>query len=360
MFIYLLIFFFVAACGFIEVLGVEPRVKQILAFLTLLLLALFAGLRGFVGYDYETYKEIFNLSGNLSTWLNPQTTNSKLHGEPGFLLLTALFNTLGLSFNAFLLFFACITMYAIYKMQKKYGPMMLAGLLIYVSRFYLFREFGQIRAGLAIAILLYGTTYLADGRKWKYFFYIFSSFLFHSIGLLGIIFFFFHKIRITTKKLYGLLIFAFLLGAVNWILPLFPIFEMIFPAQIFAAYFLWDFYAYPLGLANPVLLAQTGFLLLFYHNRHALSKHIPYYDLILKAYLFSTLWLAAFNQIAIIAGRTATVYATFEMIIVPSFVLLIKEKHVAYLLIVLYATVIYVLNLSKDMDVFVPYKTFLQ
>jgi hypothetical protein len=360
MWIYLFIFSFVAFCGFFEVLRIERKVKWTLMLMAYILLALFSGLRGGVGYDYDTYEEIFDLAGNLSDWFNFGPGTSELHGEPGFLLIAQLHNTLGLSFNIFLLFFAFVTMFAIYKMQQKYGTFILAGLMIYVSRFYLFREFGQIRAGLAIAILVYGTSYLSEKRIRKYFLFIFIAALFHTIALLGIIFFFFNKIKITTRNLYILLGSAFILGSVNWLLLFLPLFELIFPATTFAAYFLWDMYAYTLGLTNPVLLAQTGFLLLFYHKRKILRSQILHYDIILKAYLFSTLWLAAFNQVAIIAGRTATVYATFEMIIVPSFVMLIKEKYIAYIMIVLYAAAIYILNLNKDFDVFVPYKTFLQ
>lgn len=100
------------------------------------------------------------------------------------------------------------------------------------------------------------------------------------------------------------------------------------------------------GLANPMIYFQTFVLLLFTLNERRLRRTVPHYDLLRAAYLFSTLILITLSSFSTLSGRTSTIYATLEMCIIPTFVLIVprRMRWVGYLLVGACALAIFTLN----------------
>lgn len=97
---------------------------------------------------------------------------------------------------------------------------------------------------------------------------------------------------------------------------------------------------YSATLANPMIYYQCLFLLLFTFYENKLKGKIKYYYLIRSAYFYSTFLLIILYDYAIIAGRTSTIFATYEMIIVPSLLFVLKgslKKFYLCFLLVLYS-----------------------
>ncbi|MBU3852008.1 MAG: EpsG family protein [Candidatus Paralactobacillus gallistercoris] len=121
-------------------------------FISTVILAVIAGVRYNVGYDYGTYYQ-FYLTGNHSF-------------EKGYVLLNNLAHYFHLSFFTFELLFSLLTMGLLFIFLRKYVRPGLGNLclLYYFARFYWVRDLGQIRSSLAAVICLFAIKYISEKR----------------------------------------------------------------------------------------------------------------------------------------------------------------------------------------------------
>lgn len=121
-------------------------------FISTVILAVVAGIRYNVGYDYDTYYQ-FYLTGNYSF-------------EKGYALLNNLAHYFHFSFFTFELLFSLLTMGLLFIFLKKYVRPGLGNLclLYYFARFYWVRDLGQIRSSLAAVICLFAIKYISERR----------------------------------------------------------------------------------------------------------------------------------------------------------------------------------------------------
>ena len=79
-------------------------------------------------------------------------------------------------------------------------------------------------------------------------------------------------------------------------------------------------YSHGKGLANPMIYYQTICLFFFCFFNNKLKANAFRYNLIKNAYFMSTMLLILFSPFATLSGRTSTILATFEIIIIPSLI----------------------------------------
>ena len=84
--------------------------------------------------------------------------------------------------------------------------------------------------------------------------------------------------------------------------------------------------AFSNDLTNPMIYYQTFLLLYFTYNEDKLSKLTPYYYVIRNAYFYSTVILIILCQYAILAARTSTIFATYEIAMIPLFVIIFPPR----------------------------------
>ena len=84
------------------------------------------------------------------------------YSEVGFHLLQVIIKTLVDNVTFFFLVISAITFYYLYKDFKQYSIFPLIGLCAYIARFFIGRNFVQIRAGIAYAILMLSIKYIYE------------------------------------------------------------------------------------------------------------------------------------------------------------------------------------------------------
>ena len=94
------------------------------------------------------------------------------YAEGGFYFLSSFIRTFTADYTIYFLLISAITFFFIYKSLRVYCVYPLIGLCVYISRFLLDRNMMQIRAALAIAVIVYALQYVAERNFKKYFIYI--------------------------------------------------------------------------------------------------------------------------------------------------------------------------------------------
>ncbi|MGM8362796.1 EpsG family protein [Flavobacterium sp. ARAG 55.4] len=165
----------------------ESKIKLVVYIIFTCTVTLIAGLRT-IGVDNDSvaYQQIFLSSDNLSFYqifIGDYWENT----ERGFYLLNKLINSLGGNSNTLLLLIAILTGYLNYSIIYKISPYPFLSILFYLSFFYLYRDFTQIRYGLGCALIFY-TIYYFVKKKYIFFFtFLCLSFLFHNTSYIVII-----------------------------------------------------------------------------------------------------------------------------------------------------------------------------
>ncbi|MFC6163341.1 EpsG family protein [Lactiplantibacillus dongliensis] len=331
-------------------------------------LALFAGMRVQVGFDFSSYQDVY------AEIQNGIALSSIGHFEIGYLILNWIAVQLSLSFNGFLIFFSLITfslftLFLVLLKQPQLGSM---ALLYYFSRFYFTRDLGQIRASLAAVICLLAF-YLLLKHHFVYFAIVtLIASLFQKVAL---VFFVAYVIVKVFKKKVNIVSF-----------PIVTIFAVILSklaggflqshANIFNSYsdYLTNtvFTGSGSGLANPVIWFQLaiGMLCLYFFFQHniqsgeqktmGITASVENVQKVIVVYLTGTLILILFNTLPAAAGRVSTVLNTFEIILVP---LIFQRMFKGMMQIITFSVfsmaVWYLFFVHAGLQVFIPYHSIL-
>ncbi len=305
--------------------------------------------------DTELYIEGFkNIS--LQTFDFEQTlsySDNKLrynYGESGFIWISYLFKSISDNWIIYFLGVSIVTFVFLYKFLTNYALYPIIGLLVYVSRFMLFRNMAQIRAALAIAIFLFAIKYAADRKVLPYLFITGIAASLHISLLIAIPFYWLCKYKLSTKQisfvLFCAFIFAFACKSVlsNYLQILST------QADIGQSYVGGTAqYSVGLGLLNPMIYYQSAVLIVYSSLAHKLESQVKYYNVIKNGYLFSTIILIGLSQFLVIAGRFSTIFATLEICILPAFIKASTPKYreLTILIIGVLSTFFLYNNLSK-------------
>ena len=180
--------------------------------------------------------------------------------EYGFYFLGVIFKTFSSNTTLYLIFIAALTFIFMYKDFRRYCYYPLFGVAAYISRFYLARNFIQIRAGLSYAIILWAVQYISK-RDWKrYFLWIFIAYQFHESAILAVPLYFLCMINIKKWHIWTGIAVAFILGGVFTGFMRGLVAE--YASDIVSTY-VQDEYQREWGLLNPVIYFQLAVLYLY-------------------------------------------------------------------------------------------------
>ncbi|PSL35873.1 EpsG family protein [Chitinophaga ginsengisoli] len=354
--IYYLITIALSAFSFVESLHVDLRKMQNAFYIFILIfLAVFAGTR-MMGFDYETYKDIFSYA-----------SSGDLFGvqiEIGWALICYLFG--GFGFNAFLLFVACcsIVLYGIF--FRKYSPYIFLSLLIYYSSYFIVKEMGQMRQGLAIGIVTFAFTAAMEKKKGQFALLFLMAFCIHysAIVTLPVYYLCNHQWKTTTIVAFIAfgLCFTFIdlgviLAKVISILPISGAQDKV--ANILVS----DASAKKLGINSSIILRIIimGMALAY---RKPLSERFAFYEPFLMLYFYGLMLYLVFNSVSEFAQRTSAYFRILEAIILPCILALMRrraERLVVVGLLVLNAAVSInrLFGPAQAYEAYNPYKTYL-
>lgn len=291
--------------------------KRNVLIVTCVVLAFIAGFRNpdhwadtgvYVDSFVEYTKSIFEWS---------QTDQPYGYSEYGFYFLGVIFKTFSSNATAYLTFIAALSFIFLYKDFRRYCFYPMFGVCAYISRFYLTRNFMQIRAGLSYAIILWAVQYITK-RDWKrYFFWILIAYQFHDSALVAVPLYFLCMVKVKKWHIALGIGIAFLLGGVFteqvrvWVADY---------ASDIAKTYVRDYKQREWGLSNPVIYYQLAILYVYTRYEDKLKSTSEDYYTMRTAYFFSTFILISISMFTELSGRTSSMFATLEMAIIPAIV----------------------------------------
>ena len=291
-------------------------------------------------YTFNTTPGIFNL-----------TSNDKPFGysEMGFFYLTAFIKTLTNSQTIYLTTVSALTFFFLYKCFEKYSIYPMFAVAIYLSRFYTVRNMTQIRAGLAIALVVYFTFLLLQKKRWQYLLVILITYHLHHSAIIALPLLLLGKYTIKSKYIYiGIIISLFIGGYYGEVVRAY-VQNNDFLSDIGGSYVAEEsIKAFRNDLGNPVIWYQIFVLVAFTFYEKKLSKLSPYYYIMRNGYFYCTCILIIMCRFAVIAARTSTIFATFEIAMVPMLVNMWnqKNKYLLYVILAIPYVVLFALNWS--------------
>ena len=267
--------------------------------------------------------------------------------EKGYYFLCVLAKTISNTYFFYFLFIGSISMFFIYKSLQKYCWLPILGFFIYAGRFLLGRDFNQMRAGVAIAIVIFATYYLTKRKALMYILLIILAFTVHTSVLVALPFYFINMYRFKRWHIVVGLVLAFLIAGF-WGGTVKSIVSGSSWVQELAASYVEEgsVKAWENDLRNPMIYYQCIILLFYTFLENPLSKLSVHYYTFRNAYFYSTLLLIVLCQYGIVAGRTSTVFATYEMIMIPMIVVGVgrKQRFIPYLLILIFGLFFFIKN----------------
>ena len=323
--------------------GLKRNQKQYLLMIVCLVLAYLAGTRDITWNDTGAYVICFN---DYTPAFNSLTEDSRPYGysEMGFFYLGVLVKTFTSDVTLYLLFIALLSFYFLYKAIDKYCVYPLFGICAYISRFLLGRNFMQIRAGLSYAIILVAVQYITK-RDWKrYFALVLIAYFFHHSAIIAVPLYFLCLFKI--KKwhiIMGLVIAFFIAGFYSDVVRALVADNA---TDLNVTTYVEKGYQRESGLSNPMIYFQLFLLLAYTFNEKKLRLTTPHYITIRNAYFYSTLILITLSCYTALSGRTSSMFATLEMVIIPSLVLMFNKRNraLAYIGMGVALTAIFYMN----------------
>ena len=325
--------------------GLQTRNKRYWLIAICTVLAFLAGTRDSSWPDTEVYIESFL---SYTPTISDLTQYSQPFGyaEMGFYYIGVVVKTFTSNVAIYFLVIALLSFFFLYKAFDNYCLYPIFGVCAYVSRFYLNRNFVQIRAGLSYAIILMAVQYITK-RDWKrYFAWVFVAYLFHHSAIIAVPVYFLCMLDIKKKHIVMGLGMAFVIAA---------FFSNVVRSMVadnasdlsFDTY-VTEEYQREWGLSNPMIYFQTFLLLVYTFTEDRMRLTTSHYLTIRNAYFYSTLILITLSCYTALSGRVSSQFATLEMVIIPSiaYSFLKKDRWIAYLVMGAALTAIFYLNSS--------------
>ena len=323
--------------------GASDKNKKRLLMLTCLVLVLFAGFRDLSWADTGVYQICFldytPKFGDLTIMDKPVG-----YTERGFFYLGVFVKTFTDNATIYFLFIALLSFYFLYKAFDRYCMYPLLGVCAYVSRFYLARNLMQIRAGLSYAIILVAVQFITK-RDWKrYFALVFIAYLFHHSALIAVPLYFLCLIRVKKKHIIIGIIAAFI--ASYYFSDYIKLIVGDNASDLNMTTYVTDEYTREYGLANPMIYFQLFLLLMYTFTEKRMRLTTGHYETIRNAYFYSTLILITLSCYTALSGRTSSMFATLEMVIIPSlaFSFMKRNRWLAFVVMGVALTAIFYMN----------------
>lgn len=306
------------------------------------------GLRGTFGTDTMNYIDSWNHTPTLMNF-NFSLYYPLCYNEPGFFLVSMLLKTIYNNVDFYFLIISLLTSVALFKSIREYAFFPLLSLLFYCARFLLLRDINQIRAAMAIAIVVYAIKYMEKVDLKRYLLYTFLAISIHTSAIITLPLFFIKNLILSKKAIVYIIIVTFV---ISFILSPFIssyIRELTY-RYTFAESYTNGRYVGELGLRNIMIYYQICILLAYTYFEGELNQ-FKYYYIFRNLYLFSTILMILLSDFLVLSSRLATIYATLEIFIIPLIFLAFTSKYrmgaLHWLFVCIIACSVFYLNLNR-------------
>lgn len=306
------------------------------------------------GYWLDTWAYVEAFKYNTKT-LSSFSFNDgfAIYSEKGYYFLCVVIKTFTNQSVVYLTVVGLLSMTFLFKSLRQYCIFPVLGLCIYIARYMLARDMNQMRAGLAISIVM-SFTYLLQSRKrednLKYILVCYLISYIHTSMLTAIPILLLNRWHISRKKIYyGVLLSFFISAAFSSV-----IMDFISQSDIIRD-MATDYVdkegnndkAYAADLTNPMIYYQCIILFIYTFMEERLAPMSKYYYVFRNGYFMSTVILIILCQYAVLSARVSTIFATFEIFMIPMiFKALPKsQRMVAYLVLLPPLVVFFMYNM---------------
>jgi hypothetical protein len=241
---------------------------------------------------------------------------------------------------------------------KKYSTNFYFSLLFYYSYFFFLHEMTQIRAGVAIGILMFTITDIYKRNIYKFIGKVLIASTFHISSLIFLPMYFLNSKKINVKVYLSVLIITFFIGvtrAVN-VFTIIPGFSSM--NQKLTAYQTLNSIFDEVNLLNSTnifyLLVLT--VLLIFHNQ--LSQVSKYAIINFKIFFFAVTSLFFFSSVPPLAWRISELFSVFIIFNVAYLIELIRPKYAISLFLIIIIFMLFNMNLFKQ-HIVNPYHSLL-
>ncbi|MBA94299.1 MAG: hypothetical protein CMP21_00840 [Rickettsiales bacterium] len=352
MLIYWLIFVFLSILAFLNLYIKDKSIKFVFFIFIMFFLILFAGLRGeTVSADYLRYVMFFEMTPNIMEWVSGDYQYSIVNSymvEPLYLLIGAFVKvfTTNYVFNFLFISFIAVSINSIF--YFKYSKYVFLTVLLYFVFTFFGKEMTQIRNGVSSALGLFLIFCFYKKLHLRSLIIIATASLIHLASICYLIPFFvnFFRERLTNKVIIGFIALGMALGYVGILKSVIVLLPDSFLKVKLYNYAFMSKYADITPIFDLVNIKNILFLSIFLIFRNKLSKKVIYFDVMLMMYALGVFFRLLFSDVDILAGRLASYFTIVEVIMIPSLILLFKQRIFIFFLIVFYAGTIFNMQLN--------------
>lgn len=276
--------------------------------------------------DYAMYLRMYSMGGgeNMNRELEP-TFKLIVSVSPVFLIFLAIYAILSVSSH-------------VYSIMRN-SPNIWLTFLLYLTMYFVLHDMVQIRAAVAIGLLLIAVRYIVE-RKWitYYILVIIASFFHYSAAVFLFLYFIPHK-HLNKWVWSGMLILFLAFGLLNM---QFAYFARLIPLQFVQNYL--EAYLgnrdYTASAIGPVRVIKVICAIIMVFGLPRIKRIYPFAVPVLCFYIISQMCYLLFGDIPVLQGRMGELFGSFEIFALAMFPLLSK-KHYYLLCIVPVALALY-------------------
>lgn len=318
-------------------LFIKASYKKITISILFIISTIFAGVRYYMGTDYNNYYLLFE------TMTDPKLIP---HYEIGFLYGVHLLKKIGLNSFQIFFFISVISFWFIKKGICINSKSIGISLMIYFSIFMIPFNFNAIGQGIIIGIFLYSIEMMKNKETKKIILITLIASLIHTSGIIIIISYIVYRLNLQMKNILILSIIATIVLFINRIIGAVII-------KILPAFISERFYSYFSIINMPVDLVSVGqrllimilILIFAYQNIDEHNKKI------LQIYVLGFLLYALFAGNRLFATRINLGFRVLEVILLPNIMFFMKKKEYKlgiFLIISLLSILVLVSNFSNE------------
>jgi hypothetical protein len=330
--------------------------RRILFFIAFMILVLQLGLRWETGTDWKAYLLQFKSFNGFSA---PSRFNNLF--EYGYILLVWLVKLVSNKYSVFLIFYAIIYYYLIFKSFQRYSPYLYLSLMIFYTSS--MGMMGSNRQLMALAICLYALRFVIEKKPVSFFLLIFLAINFHITAILFVFYYFINR-DIKPFSLILVLIVCFIIGKFKLPFLTFSYVGSMIGGNTATKTLLYLQSAKEALSVNKLpligIFKRLIFLSIFYYNRKRLAEELSYYNIMLNGYIIGILFYILFaNSLLVMVSRGSIFFNVMEPLLISSQIYLFKRnenKVVIIALLMVLSFFLFFQSIASYPDLFIPYK----
>jgi len=295
------------------------------------------------GIDYESYSYIYEIQS--FEYFSFPLYNTPTLGTTGneFIFATAIsiFKSLNLSFQSFLIFIGVLSLGIKFYFIRKYSDFIVLSCLLYFATLFV-KDIGQIRHGLAIAIILFAILPLVKRQAIYYFLVVVLASSIQVFSIVALPLYFLYP-YLKNKKIAYLVILTSLIvyatgGIFDSLMPIVKLFSLSIEQKVYGYYENKELDIVYLNIFNISMLL---FSLILVYFKEKLSKNNLFFEGLIVSNIYAISCYFFFADLGIISGRIFELLGLYAVIfIMPTFIKMVKPKIVPIMIILLFSSLL--------------------